>query len=72
MARCEDEGFYGGAAGGGKSDMLIIEALRQVDKPWYRGLISSLMHICFRVLFFRRISDMEKQIMTITDCTLRQ
>lgn len=39
MARCEDEGFYGGAAGGGKSDMLIIEALRQVDKPWYRGLI---------------------------------
>ena len=31
MARCEDEGFYGGAAGGGKSDMLIIEALRQVD-----------------------------------------
>ena len=31
MARCEDEGFYGGAAGGGKSDMLIIEALRQVE-----------------------------------------
>lgn len=39
MARAEDEGFYGGAAGGGKSDYLIIEALRQVDKPWYRGLI---------------------------------
>lgn len=39
MARLEDEGFYGGAAGGGKSDYLIIEALRQVDKPWYRALI---------------------------------
>lgn len=39
MSRAEDEGFYGGAAGGGKSDYLIIEALRQVDKPCYRGLI---------------------------------
>lgn len=39
MSRMEDEGFYGGAAGGGKSDYLIIEALRQVDKPCYRALI---------------------------------
>lgn len=39
LARGEDEGFYGGAAGGGKSDYLVIEALRQVNKPRYRGLI---------------------------------
>lgn len=39
MERLEDEGFYGGAAGGGKSDYLIIEALRQVHIPWYRALI---------------------------------
>ena len=30
MARSEDEALYGGAAGGGKSDALVIEALRQV------------------------------------------
>lgn len=39
MSRLEDEGLYGGAAGGGKSDYLIIEALRQVSVPWYRALI---------------------------------
>lgn len=39
MSRKEDEGLYGGAAGGGKSDYLIIEALRQVSAPWYRALI---------------------------------
>ena len=39
MRRCEDEALYGGAAGGGKSDALAIEALRQVDVPHYRGLI---------------------------------
>ena len=39
MSRLEDEGLYGGAAGGGKSDYLIIEALRQVEAPWYRALI---------------------------------
>lgn len=39
MSRAEDEGFYGGAAGGGKSDYLVIEALRQVNIPWYRALI---------------------------------
>ena len=31
--------LYGGAAGGGKSDALVIEALRQVDIPHYRALI---------------------------------
>ena len=39
MERCEDEALYGGAAGGGKSDALVIEALRQVDVPHYRALI---------------------------------
>ena len=39
MSRFEYEGLYGGAAGGGKSDCAIAEALRQVEIPHYRGLI---------------------------------
>lgn len=39
MRRGEDEALYGGAAGGGKSDALVIEALRQVEIPHYKGLI---------------------------------
>ncbi len=39
MRRFEDEALYGGAAGGGKSDCALAEALRQVDIPHYRGLI---------------------------------
>ncbi len=39
MARFEDEALYGGAAGGGKSDCALAEALRQVHKPGYRALI---------------------------------
>ncbi len=39
MSRPEDEVFYGGAAGGGKSDALVIEALRQIDKPEYNAII---------------------------------
>ncbi len=35
----EDEVFYGGAAGGGKSDGLLGVALRQVSHPQYRALI---------------------------------
>ena len=32
MSRPEPEALYGGAAGGGKSDALVIEALRQVQR----------------------------------------
>lgn len=39
MQRPEYELFYGGAAGGGKSDYLLVEALRQVHLPNYNGII---------------------------------
>ena len=39
LSRGEDEALYGGAAGGGKSEALVVEALRQIDLPTYRGLI---------------------------------
>ena len=39
MSRWEYEALYGGAAGGGKSDALLAEALRQVHIPHYRALI---------------------------------
>lgn len=39
MSRPENEALYGGAAGGGKSDCALAEALRQVHIPHYRGII---------------------------------
>lgn len=39
MSRPEPEALFGGAAGGGKSDCALAEALRQVHIPHYRGLI---------------------------------
>lgn len=39
QSRSEYEALYGGAAGGGKSDALLAEALRQVQIPHYRGII---------------------------------
>ena len=37
--RMEFEALYGGAAGGGKSDFLVVEALRQINNSQYRGII---------------------------------
>ncbi len=39
MSRCEDEVLFGGSAGGGKSDALVMEALRQVNIPQYKALL---------------------------------
>ena len=39
MRRTEDEVFFGGSKGGGKSEALVVEALRQIDNPNYKGLI---------------------------------
>ena len=39
LERAEYEACYGGSAGGGKSDSLLAEALRQVDIPHYRGIV---------------------------------
>ncbi len=63
FVRGENEGFYGGAAGGGKSDYLVIDAAREAYVPTYKGLIvrktfPQLMEIeekCFR--FYPKIDS---------------
>lgn len=39
MSRAEYEAMYGGAAGGGKSDALVMEGTRQIEIPHYKGLL---------------------------------
>ena len=39
QSRGEYEALYGGAAGGGKSDALVAEALRQVHIPHYKAIL---------------------------------
>ena len=39
MSRPEYEVLFGGSAGGGKSDAMIIEPLRQVHLPFYKAII---------------------------------
>ena len=47
--------LYGGAAGGGKSDALLVEALRQVNMPNYRALILRKTYPQLRELIDRSI-----------------
>lgn len=46
-----DEALYGGAAGGGKSEALLMDALRLVHEPYYRAII-----------FRRTFSDLKKSL----------
>lgn len=39
MRRGEYEALYGGAAGGGKSDAMVAEALRQIHIPHYKAIL---------------------------------
>lgn len=56
LARREYECLYGGAAGGGKSDALLAEALRQVGIANYRGLILRRTYPQLEALISRSLS----------------
>lgn len=49
------EALYGGAAGGGKTDALVIGALRHVDHPKYNGII-----------FRRTFPELEGKVIPVT------
>lgn len=39
LSSSADEALFGGAAGAGKSDCLVMEALRQISNPRYNGIL---------------------------------
>jgi len=53
------EGFYGGAAGGGKSEALLMAALQYVDHPGYAALILRISYadLCLPGALLDRTSD---------------
>ena len=65
MQRGEYVALYGGAAGGGKSDALLAEALRQADKACYRGII-------FRKTY-PQLTELEDRSQTLSGrCNIRK
>lgn len=69
LACAETEAFYGGAAGGGKSDALLMGALEHVDVPGYSALI---LRKTFRALnMANAIMDRSHQWLRKTDAVWR-
>ena len=73
LNRTEDEGFYGGAAGGGKTDYLVIEALSQVDIPEYKGIIfrrtyPELAEVIDKTFFYYKVNYPKAKYNGTTHC----